>query len=336
MAFLKPDKVKTVKWGSNVLTIKQRIIPNTAVASKYVADWCQKGWKMKPCALLANDGRARGIVVHNSNSIKATKGTTMSEQYSRSTYPNCNMGGVVVHYYVSPEEIWQNLDLTEQGWHAADGSMRHKAHNGASYTTIGGNLDCIAIEIIGPESEENGAKLVAYLMYKLKLTINDVYTHNYFIHYKVGLPPADAFIPAKYNSYKQCPIYILDHWSAFLEKVKGYYDEIVRLENEAASDKTDSSSSSSTSSTSGTASTSSTKKTLYKVQVGSFLNKNNATNLQNVLKNTGYSGAYIATYKKEDITYYRVQVGAFSTREAAEKYGEPIKKRGYQVQIIIE
>ena len=161
--YLIPDSESIVDFGNNIsLKICKKIIPDNAVASRTIASWCIKGSPMKPKRLLSSDGLPRGIVVHNTSSISVGKGTTASEQYTRATYPNCNMSGVVVHYYADPYCAWQNLKLNEQGWHAADGSSRRSGHNGASFKTLGGNVDCLAVEIIGPESEDNGARLVAY------------------------------------------------------------------------------------------------------------------------------------------------------------------------------
>lgn len=69
--FLKPDKVVKVKIGQYELTINQKIIPDSLVATKNVASYVQKGDKMKPCAKLNNGtGKPKGITVHNTNDIK--------------------------------------------------------------------------------------------------------------------------------------------------------------------------------------------------------------------------------------------------------------------------
>ncbi len=204
MAFLTPDKTVSALFG---LKIKQKIIPDTLKAEKTIAKWCKKGQPMKPCKLL-NDGtgKPKGITVHNTADIKEASGTNDAEQYARSTY-NGNMSGVVVHFYVYNNEIWQLLDETERGWHATDGSSRRKSQR-SDGSKIGGNLDTIAIECIGNSklSEETTAKLVAYLCYKHGLDPEtDVYQHNYF-----------------YPS-KDCPMYIRPHWGSFLEAVNYYY-----------------------------------------------------------------------------------------------------------------
>ena len=59
-------------------------------------------------------------------------------------------------------EIWQNLREDERGWHAADGSTRQSSQC-RDGSTLGGNLDTIAIECIGDRklSEDTTAKMVA-------------------------------------------------------------------------------------------------------------------------------------------------------------------------------
>lgn len=207
--FLKPDKIVTT---SNGLKINQKIIPDSLVATKNVASHIKKGQKMKPCKKL-NDGtgKPKGITVHNTGDIKVASGTNAAEQYTRATY-NGNMGGVVVHFYVWEREIWQNLNENERGWHAADGSTRKKSQR-SDGSKIGGNLDTIAIECIGnnAKSEDTTAKLVAHLCQKYGLNPEtDVYTHKYFY------------------PKKNCPVYILPHWSTFLKNVKKYYDVLVK------------------------------------------------------------------------------------------------------------
>lgn len=209
MGFLTPDKTITT---ANGLKICQKIIPDSLKASKDVCSYVKKGQKMKPCAKLNNGtGKPKGITVHNTDMISVASGTNAAEQYTRATY-NGNMNGVIVHYYVRGTDIWQNLDDSERGWHAADGSSRRKSQRGGS-DTIGGNLDTIAIECIetgtDKTSEDTTAKLVAYLLDKHGLSPDtDVYTHKYFY------------------PQKTCPVYILPHWSSFMSSVKTYYNQL--------------------------------------------------------------------------------------------------------------
>lgn len=214
---LTPDSVKKVKIGTHTLTINEKIIPDNAVAPKDVnLDYCRKGMPMKPCRNFSYG--CMGITVHNSNEISIPSGGSMAEQYTRATWPNGNMSGVIVHFYVWKSDIWQNLKLTEQGWHAADGSSRRMGHNGH---LIGGNLDTIAIEVIGNDDETNetAAKLCAYLCKELHLDPRvDIYTHNYWMYGK------DQMITNR-TVRKNCPVYIFSKptWPKFVEMCASYY-----------------------------------------------------------------------------------------------------------------
>lgn len=260
---LTPDKTLNVKVGNKTLKISQKIIPDSLKASKKIASWVGKGDKMKPCTKLGGNGRARGITIHNTGAI-TVKNTSMAEQYTRATY-NENMNGVIVTYYVSGyDEIWQMLNSdygkAEAGWHASDGSTRRKGHAGATYTTLGGNLDTIAIECIGDskEAEDATARLAAYLckVHKLKPNV-DVYTHNFW------MGQGDKM---KVGARKNCPIYILPHWGEFVNNVRGYYEDLTKTTTSTA-----------------------TKGKLYRVQVGAFSSKANAEKLVKELKAKGYS-----------------------------------------------
>lgn len=227
MAILKPDKIRTEAVAGGEITIKEKIIPDTARAAKYVAAYVPKGGKMKPCALLNNGtGKPKGVTVHNTAAIKVS-GTSMAEQYTRATWPNCNMGGPCVHFFVSGTEIWQNLDEKEQGWHAADGSRRRTDHRGGK---TGGNVDTIAIEVIGngADTENTAAKLVAYLCRKYGLDpVLDVYTHNYWMW------GVDKIVQGK---PKNCPLYILPHWGDFLAAAARYTEKRDEPTNAGAPD----------------------------------------------------------------------------------------------------
>lgn len=220
--FFVPDKTLNLYTPSGRgFTVYQKIVPDFFRAPKDIASYVKKGQPIKPCALVNNDtGFPRGITVHNTSTLAAPSGTTPAEVYCRATY-NGNMGGAMVHYYVDKYSIWQLLNTSEgrveRGWHAGDGSSRRTAHDKATKgVIIGGNLDTIAIEVIGnyKEAEDNAAKLIAFLCDIHDLTINDIYTHNWFMG-----QPDDKII---YGARKNCPIYIIPHWAEFLDKVASY------------------------------------------------------------------------------------------------------------------
>lgn len=193
---LTADKVR----AENGVKISEKIIPDSARAGKDVASWCRKGQPMKPCKAMT----PRAVCIHNTEDLANVEDD--AEQYTRATWPNGNMGGVVVHYYVDELGAWQNLREDEQGWHAGDG-------------TGPGNTQSVAIEIImdgssgadNVKAEDNGARLAAAVLHRWGLGIQDLHSH-YF--YSLSSPK------------KNCPLYIRPHWAAFEAKVKGYLEAI--------------------------------------------------------------------------------------------------------------
>ena len=210
MAFLIPDRtrVETLPGGQTV-TVNEKIIPDSMVAPKDVASYVKKGQKMKPCFPLGGDGKPRAITIHNTGDIKVAAGTNAAEQYARATL-NGNMGGVVVHYYVWHSDVWQLLAESERGWHAADGASRRTDHTGKQ---TGGNIDTIAIEVIGKDEEsvETAKKLAAAICIRHGFDpAIHLYTHNYWMY------GVDAM---KTGVSKNCPVYILPTWPSFVADV---------------------------------------------------------------------------------------------------------------------
>ncbi|HHV44014.1 MAG TPA: SPOR domain-containing protein [Firmicutes bacterium] len=72
-----------------------------------------------------------------------------------------------------------------------------------------------------------------------------------------------------------------------------------------------------------------TETTLYRVQVGSFRHRENAEQLANRLRASGYE-VYVTPEP------YRVQVGAFSQRDNAEKLLQELKAQGYNDAFIVQ
>ena len=148
------------------------------------------------------EGKIIGITIHNTDWISVASGTTPAEQYTRATV-NGNMNDVRVHFYVDNKCAWQDLPLDLSGWHAADGDGD-------------GNRKTIAIECImsadydsiDRKSEDNAAKLAAYLLKQYGFGVDRLYTHNHWY------------------SKKYCPAFILPHWDKFKAKVKGYLDAL--------------------------------------------------------------------------------------------------------------
>lgn len=206
MAKLTPDATRT----EHGLVINQKIIPWGAVWPKDSGSY-KKGQKYKADRRLSGGtGKVAGVTIHNTNDLPNVEED--AEQYTRATWPNANMNDSRVHYYVDDINAWQNLEDTEVGWHAGDGSGP-------------GNGTTIAIEIIMDGSgskedlgaEENGALLAAILLRKYGLTVEQLYTHNHW----AGRP--DKIVQ---GARKNCPLYILPHWEQFKAKVAAKLTEI--------------------------------------------------------------------------------------------------------------
>jgi N-acetylmuramoyl-L-alanine amidase CwlA len=200
MAFLTPDKIRT----EHGLVIKEKIIPWGAKWTKNYRQY-KKGDKYKADRLLSNGtGKVQYVTIHNTTDIEEAKGTNDAEQYTRATYPNQNMGDARVHYFIDETDCWQNLREDEEGWHAADAK---------------GNQTSLGIEIImdgtgkkaDVEAEERGALLAAILLDRHGLGIDKLVTHQYW-------------------NGKNCPYYILPHWSEFKAKVEKYLKQIQQPE----------------------------------------------------------------------------------------------------------
>jgi hypothetical protein len=159
-----------------------------------------------------------GITIHNTDDLSGVDED--AEQYTRATV-NGNMKTVRVHYYVDDVNAWQNLPLTLQGWHAADGNGN-------------GNTRTIAIECImsssntsdseSAKAEDNAARLAAYLLNKYNMTVEDnLFTHLHWLNVKNGRTGTNDYLnTTKLSGAKYCPIYILPHWSTFCNKVNTY------------------------------------------------------------------------------------------------------------------
>lgn len=218
---LTSDRTRTVIIGGKALVISEKLIPDSARANKDCASWCKRGQPMKPCRKLV--GGVGGVTIHNTGDLGNVEDD--AECYTRATFPNCNMGGVAVHYYLDDVSCWQLLREDEQGWHAADG-------------TGPGNTTTIAIEVImdgkGGDrdrlSEERAAILAAHLLEKYGLGIDRLYTHNHW------MGQADKIVPWV---RKNCPLFILPHWGAFREAVAGLMGVAADGEADVAAEKPD-------------------------------------------------------------------------------------------------
>lgn len=70
----------------------------------------------------------------------------------------------------------------------------------------------------------------------------------------------------------------------------------------------------------------------YTLQVGSFIIKTNAEQLQQILRQA-HSDVYIATRETWKGRYYRVRLGRFKSRESAEELASRLRQKGYVVYL---
>ena len=172
-------------------------------------------------------GKVIGVTLHNTPDLKNVYDD--AEQYTRATY-NGNMGTVRVHYYVDDLGAWQNLPLDNQSWHAGQSGKK------AQYGSHKGNAQTISIECImksadlsveeNAKARDNSARLVAYLLNKYNLTINNLYTHNYWVNIRNGRTGTVDYLNKLNDGYKGCPLYIRPKWDDFKSLVKKYMKEL--------------------------------------------------------------------------------------------------------------
>lgn len=304
--FLKPDATTTIK-SLNLKIFKYFLInhnPNNIdLPSK----------RTKPIV---------GITLHNTDWINTSPETTCAEQYTRATV-NGNMRTVRVHYYVDDKGAWFNLPWDYQSWHAGS---KHPEANGS----LAGNAQTISIECImdgsGKEydrtSRDNAAKLIAYLLYTHKLTIDNLYTHNYWVNVRKGLKGTTDYLNMTNDNYKNCPIFIRPQWLEFKQLVVKYLDIITKANN-------------SSNTTTNSTTNQTDKSTLYRVQIGAFSLKANAEAYRKKAVNAGFTQAYIVTSIVNNKKFYRVQIGAFSKKANALAYQAKAKQLGFSQTIIV-
>ena len=253
-----------------------------------------------------------GVTVHNTDWINTASNTTPAEQYTRSTV-NGNMKSVRVHYYVDNVCAWQNLPLTLSGWHAAD-------------DTGNGNMKTIAIECImssayndkDKKSEDNCARLAAFLLHKYNLNINHLYTHTHWLNVRDGKKGTVDQLNVMNHPYKMCPAYILPHWQTFKNKVQKYLSALSGTKTESINNTNNNSTNNINSSG-----------TLYRVQIGAFKEKTNADKLMANLKSLGYDCIIVFTNN-----LYKVQIGAYSIKTNADKMVKELKSKGFDAIIV--
>lgn len=226
---LKPDKITVI----NGVKVNEKLIPTDAVwtdkerakeSGKKVGDPYISAEKLS-----GGTGQIKGVTIHNTDDLENVDDD--AEQYVRATWPNQNMGNVRVHYYVDDNGAWQMLPLDTVGFHAGDIGDKN-----------GGNKTTVAIEVImsgrdkdsekDEKAEDNAARIAAQILFDNGLTVDQLYTHTYWINRREGAKFEDGELQKIYykrDVYKYCPIYILPHWVVFEENVKKYLEDLKKI-----------------------------------------------------------------------------------------------------------
>jgi rare lipoprotein A len=71
----------------------------------------------------------------------------------------------------------------------------------------------------------------------------------------------------------------------------------------------------------------------YTIQVGAFVDRNNAMRLKDTLDKR-FGGVYVATQNGEAGRYYRVRVGRFKQRDAAVAFAQSVTPMGLSAIIV--
>ena len=170
------------------------------------------------------DGDVYGVVIHNTEVVKSLD---CGRSYTVSTL-NGNMGTSRTHFYITHLSAWKNLPLDSTNWTCGDFANKGK-----------GNLGCISLEIImngttgrnNIKARDNGARLAAYLLKKYNLTIDKLFTHNYFLNIRNRKIKDDTDIDymefcTTPTQERNCPLYIVGDWEGFRHQVAEYMKDI--------------------------------------------------------------------------------------------------------------
>ena len=251
------------------------------------------------------------IVIHYTAGSSSAKGTARNVA---AMFATPGVGGSADFIVDDSEVVQFNPDLSNYlCWHCGDPRSYTK---GGSLYGICTNANSVGIEICStnpncsPYDPANSPKwrfstaavdraveLTKYLMEKYKV-------------------PADRVVRHYDVSGKLCPGII--GWNADSGSEAKWLDFKKRIGAAAKA-----------TATATTAATASDKKTIYRVQVGSFLVEAYASSLKDELKKKGFSDAFITKASP-----YRVQCGAFSSKKNAEALKEKLIKAGYKNAII--
>lgn len=183
----------------------------------------------------------------------------------------------------------ENADTSYVSWHITvdcDSATQHLPFDEVGFHAGDGkgdgNYASIGVEIAENknynQAEQNGIRIICALMRRFNITVDKVLPHRYFASNKKLCPRK---ILRSQNTWQS-------DWKKFQQKVEAMYDTIYKEVPKT--------------------------NVTYKVQVGAFSSKENATNLQVKLSKASYS-----SYIVKSGSMYKVQVGAFANKANAEK-----------------
>ena len=193
---LKPDKVyKIFDVNINQYLLSKHNVNNIALPTK-------------------RTNKFKGVVIHNTPRANSEDD---GRQYTAATL-NQNVSTRTM-YYISELSAWQNLDVNDMNWSCGDG-IKGEGNNGCISLEIIMNSRDKAIDL---KARDNGAKIAAYFLVQTNKTVDDLYTHNYFLNIRNGHTDWD------YNKLcttetptRNCPYYIVWDWEGFRRQVDSY------------------------------------------------------------------------------------------------------------------
>ena len=200
MAWVSPDKlVSDVTYSINSVVVKKYLLKQHNVNNIDLPS--KRTHKLK------------GIVIHNTDRVGSTDD---GRQYTAATLNN-NVT-TRTHFYVTELSAWQNLDLDDMNWSCGDGISGD------------GNNGCISLEIIMQsknkdvdlKARDNGAKIAAYLLWQNNMTVDNMYTHNYFLNIRNGVKGNYTYLCTTPTPTRNCPYYIVWDWENFRKQVDTY------------------------------------------------------------------------------------------------------------------
>lgn len=221
---VKPDKTYT----TNEVTVKEYMFPSHN-PNKYSLP--PKRTSKQPII---------GVTIHNTEDLDNIEDD--GRNYVAATM-NGNMNEVYVHYYIDDLCAWRYMPDERISWSCSDGAAGT------------GNCQTICLEVImsgttgaeNTKAKDNAARIAAQILHDNNLSIDDMYTHTYWIN-KVnkrtdGTHDELCCIPP--SGKKKCPYYIIPNWLAFKSLVETYLkklsqpaEEIYRVRKSANDAKT--------------------------------------------------------------------------------------------------